>query len=119
MWHQEYSVPCYKVIGFVSCRVILKVLVIGAAENSWGDLNEIKSGKRSTISSDVSEKHIIVYTYTFIESAIIEQYHSDKTLMIIVQVTLGIKMMMILINSSKNGVRKNHFQVNHNLLQES
>ena len=34
---------------------------------SWGDVKTIKSGKISAISSDVSEKQIIVYTYTCIE----------------------------------------------------
>ena len=46
-----------------------KVLGIGAAELSWGDVKTIKYGKRSAISIDVSEKHSIVYTYTCIESA--------------------------------------------------
>ena len=54
LWHQNYSLPCTKVLGFVSCRVTSKVLVIGAAERSWGDVKTIKSGKRSAISSDVS-----------------------------------------------------------------
>ena len=56
LWHQKYSLPCTKVIGFVACRVTSKVLGIGAAERSWGDVKTIKSGKRSTINSDVSDK---------------------------------------------------------------
>ena len=55
-------------------------IVIGAAENTWGDVKIIKFGVISTISSDVSQKQSIVYTSTFIESARIEQYHSDKQL---------------------------------------
>ena len=47
---------------------------------SWGDVKTTKSGKRSAISIYVSEKHIIVYTSTCIESAKIEQYHSYKQL---------------------------------------
>ena len=43
-------------------------------------MKTIKSGKRFDISSDVSEKYIIVYTSAYIESARIEQYHSDKQL---------------------------------------
>ena len=45
-----------------------------------GDVKTIKYGKRSAISSDVSEEQIIVYTYACIESARIEKYHSDKQL---------------------------------------
>ena len=56
LWHQKYSLPFTKVLGFVACRVTSKVLGIGASERSWGDVKTIKSGKRYAISSDVSEK---------------------------------------------------------------
>ena len=77
-WHQKYSLPFTKILGFVACIVTSKVLGIGAADRSWGDVKTIKSVKISAISSDVSEKQSIVYTSSCIESAIIEQYHSDK-----------------------------------------
>ena len=80
LWHQKYALPFTKVLGFVACRFTSKVLGIGAPERSWGDVKTIKSGKRSAISSDVSEKQSIVYTSACIESAIIEKYHSDKQL---------------------------------------
>ena len=80
MWHQKYSLPFTKVIGFVACRVTSKVLGIGAAERFWGDVKTIKSGKRYAINSDVSEKQGIVYTSACIESARIEQYQSDEQL---------------------------------------
>ena len=67
LWHQKYSLPCTKVLVFFVCRVTSKVLGIGAADCSWGDVKKIKYWKRSTISSDVSEKSIIVYTYACIE----------------------------------------------------
>ena len=73
MWHQKYSLPCTKVLGFFACRVISKVLIIGAAECSWGDVKKIKFEKRSVIISDVSDKQSIVYTSACIESAIVEQ----------------------------------------------
>ena len=78
--HQTYLLPFTKVIGFVACKVTSKVLGIGASERSWGDAKTIKSGKISAISSDVSEKQSIFYTSACIESARIEQYHSDKQL---------------------------------------
>ena len=80
LWHQKYSLSFTKVLGFDACRVTSKLLGLGAAERSWGDVNIIKSGKRSAISSDVLEKQIIVYTSACIESARIEQYHSYKQL---------------------------------------
>ena len=72
-------------------------------------MKTIKSGKIPDISSNVSDKQIIVYTYACIESAIIEQYHYGKILMIIIPVILGIKTMMVLINSYKNGGCKKYF----------
>ena len=78
--HHKYPLPCTKVLGFVACRVISKFIGAGSIERSWGDVNTIKSGKRPAIRSDVSEKRSIIYTSGYIESAIIEQYHFDKTL---------------------------------------
>ena len=80
LWHQKYSLPFTKFLGFVSCRVTSKVLGIGASESSWGDIKTTKSGKRYAISSDVSEKQIIIYTSACIESSRIEQYHPHKQL---------------------------------------
>ena len=37
--HQKYSLPFTKV--FFACRVTSKVLGIGAAESSWGDVKTI------------------------------------------------------------------------------
>ena len=80
LWHQKCSLPCNKVLDFFCMQSHIKVLGIGEAERSLGDIKTIKPEKRSTISSDVSEKQSIVYTSTCIESSIIEQYHSDKQL---------------------------------------
>ena len=74
LWHQKYSLPFTKVLGFVSCRFTSKFIGVGAEERSWGDVKTIKSGKRSAIRNDVSEKHSIVYKSACIESARIEQY---------------------------------------------
>ena len=73
MRYQKYSLPCTKVLGFVACRTTSKVIGIGAADRSWGGLKTIEYGKRSAISSDVSEKHRIFYTYACIDLDIIEQ----------------------------------------------
>ena len=99
LWHQKYSLPCTKVLGFFACRVASKVLGIGAVERSWSDTKTIKSGEISAISSDLSEKQSIIYTSACIESDIIEQYHSEKKLMTIVQVILVMKRIMHLITS--------------------
>ena len=55
LWHQKYSLPSTKVLGFVACRVTSKIIGIGSAERSWDDVKTIKSGKRSALGSDISE----------------------------------------------------------------
>ena len=47
LWHQNYSLPLTKVLGFVACKVTSKVIGIVAKERSWGDVKKIKSGNRS------------------------------------------------------------------------
>ena len=69
IWHQKYSLPSTKVLGFVNCRVTVKIIGIGSYERSWRDVKTIKSGKISYIGSDISKKHSIVYTYSCIEEA--------------------------------------------------
>ena len=61
IWNQKYSLSCAKVLGFVACRFTSKIISIGAAERSWGDVKKIRSEKWYGISSDVSEKQSIVY----------------------------------------------------------
>ena len=34
LWHQKYSLPSTKVLGFADCRVTSKILAIGSAERS-------------------------------------------------------------------------------------
>ena len=48
------SLPCTKVLGFIAYRDTTKILGIGAAAISWGDVKTIKSGEISAIGSNVS-----------------------------------------------------------------
>ena len=64
--HHKYYVLSTNLIGFVACRDTSKMICVGAAERSWGDIKMIKSGKRSSISSDVPEKQRIVCTFACI-----------------------------------------------------
>ena len=61
IWHQKYFLPCTKLLGCVACRVTPNILGIRTDEQSWDDIHKIKYGKRYSVSSDVSEKQIIVY----------------------------------------------------------
>ena len=44
LWYTKYSLSCTEVLPFVACRVISKILVIGVAERSCGDVETTKSG---------------------------------------------------------------------------
>ena len=67
IWHQKYSLPSTKFLVFVACRVTSKILGIGYAERSWGDVKIIKSEKISALGSDIYENQSIVYTSACIE----------------------------------------------------
>ena len=69
LWHQTYSLPSTKFLGFVAFRVTSKIPEIWSADHSWGDVKTIKSRKRSAHRSDISESHSIVYISACIEEA--------------------------------------------------
>ena len=51
LWHQNYSSPCTKVLGFVACKVTSKIIGMVSSESSCSDVKMIKSGERYAISS--------------------------------------------------------------------
>ena len=61
LWHEKYSLPYTVVLGFVACRTTAKLCGIGAAERSWGGVKQIKTGKRSHMSGESTEKRSILY----------------------------------------------------------
>jgi hypothetical protein len=60
-WHKLYSVPFTMVFGIVACRVCSKPLGCGNAERNWGNFKHLKSGKRSHLSGDKSQKQSTVF----------------------------------------------------------
>ena len=78
LWHEKYSTPYTSVLGFVACRVCSKVCGIGAAERSWGDVKQIKSGKRLNISGEYIEKRAVLFTTAHINDARIRNRESEK-----------------------------------------
>jgi len=61
LWHEKYSIPYTTVLGYVACRVTSKLCGIGPAERSWGGVKQIKTGQRSHLSSESTEKRSINY----------------------------------------------------------
>jgi hypothetical protein len=61
LWHEKYSLRSTKVLGFLACRVTSKLCGIGAAERCWGGVKQIKTGKRSHLSGESTEKRSIIF----------------------------------------------------------
>ena len=78
LWHEKYSLPYTNVLGFVACRTTSKNLGIGAAERSWGDVKEIKSGERSHLSTKSVEMQSIVYTAARVGDARIKRVEREN-----------------------------------------
>ncbi len=78
LWHEQYSLPYTKVLGFVACRVTSKVLGIGAAERSWGKLKDIKSGHRSHMGDESVEMRTILYTTARVNDARLTQEAMER-----------------------------------------
>ncbi len=59
IWHETYSLPYTKVLGFFAFRVTSKRLGIGSGDHAWSDVKQIKDGTRSNLSIDSLEKREI------------------------------------------------------------
>ena len=75
LWHEKYSIPYTTVLGFVACCVTSKLCGIGPAERSGGGVKQIKTGQRSHLSGESTEKRSIVYVSSKIEQA---RIHCEK-----------------------------------------
>lgn len=61
MWHYRNSYRYTKLLGKLSCRVTSKILGIGSAERSWGDVKHLKTNKRSHLSADRVKKQATIF----------------------------------------------------------
>ncbi len=77
IWNQLYSLPYTKVLGFVACHSIYKQLVVGAAEMSWSNVQQIKDRKRSNLCRVWLEKRSILYLSAKLNEAWIRADHSE------------------------------------------
>ena len=69
LWHEKYSLPYTIVLGFVGCHVTSKLCGIGPAERLWGGVKNIKTGKRSHMSGESTEKRSILYVSAKIQQS--------------------------------------------------
>ena len=78
VWHEKYSLPYTEVLGYVACRVTSKLLGIGSAERSWGDVKHLKTNKRAHLSGDKTEKQAVLYTSARLEEARIKRNEMEE-----------------------------------------
>ena len=78
VWHEMYSLPYTEVLGFVACRTTSKILGMGSAERHWGDVKHLKSGKRSHLGAEKTEKQSMIYTKAKLDKAKVLRDEMDK-----------------------------------------
>jgi len=55
-WHKKETLRYTKIFGKFACRVCSKILGIGSAVRSWGDVKHLKVNKRSHLSGERVKK---------------------------------------------------------------
>jgi hypothetical protein len=69
IWHKKETLRYTKEFGKFACRVTSKILGIGSAERSWGDVKHLKTNKRSHLSGERVKKQATIYGASCIEQA--------------------------------------------------
>jgi hypothetical protein len=69
LWHKKETYRYTKIFGPFACRVCSKILGIGSAERSWGDVKTLKNNKRSHLSADRVKKQTTIFGASCIEQA--------------------------------------------------
>ena len=78
LWHEQYSLPYTFVLGFVGCRTTSKGGGIGACERNWGDVKCVKTGKRSHMSGESTEKRAILYSSALVNTARVRRKELER-----------------------------------------
>ena len=68
-WQEKYYLPKTTVLGFVACRLTSNNTGIGMCERNWGDVKDIKSGKRSGSSGESTEKQALILATARVKEA--------------------------------------------------
>ena len=69
IWHKKNSLRFTKIIGRVSCILCSKILGIGLAERSWGDVKNIKKDMRAHLSAEVTKMQATIFGSNSAEKA--------------------------------------------------
>jgi hypothetical protein len=79
MWHYRNSYGYTKILGKFSCRVTSKILGIGSAERSWGDVKHLKTNKRAHLSASRVKKQATIFGASCMERSDIERSFITET----------------------------------------
>jgi hypothetical protein len=69
LWHEKYSITYTSLLGFVMCCVTSKHCTIGPAKRSSGRVKQVKDGKRSHLSGELTEKRTVLFVSLKISQA--------------------------------------------------
>lgn len=78
MWHYRNSYRFTKLFGKLACRVTSKILGIGSAERSWGDVKHLKTNKRAHLSGDRVKKQATIFGSSCMEKADLKQSYKES-----------------------------------------
>jgi hypothetical protein len=73
IWHKKESVRYTVVFGKFAARVCSKILGIGSAERSWGDVKHLKTNKRSHLSGERVKKQATIFGASCMQAAIMKK----------------------------------------------
>jgi hypothetical protein len=66
-WHKKESLRFTTIFGRFACRVCSKILGIGSAERSWGDVKHLKTNQRSHLSSRATKMQATIFGASCVE----------------------------------------------------
>jgi len=78
LWHKKNSLIQTKVFGKFACRVCSKIVGMGSAERSWGDVKHLKSMKRSHLSAQAVEKQATIFGASCMADAALERQKAQE-----------------------------------------
>ena len=73
IWHQKWTLPYTKVLGWVGVRLCSKLLGIGQCERNWRDVSAVKGKRKGKPKAGKVEKKGILMTTALINTARIKQ----------------------------------------------
>jgi len=73
LWHKKNSLRYTSILGRLACIVCSKILGIGSAERSWGDVKHLKTDKRAKLSGEATKMQSTIFGASCAERARIRQ----------------------------------------------